>query len=161
MRREILTPLLKLLSRGLPSTNPHRSGHRPGTNPTLFSQPLYRNVQWCSEAGSYLRLIYSCVTQLKAQGPSRTCNESKEEEEEEFIHMSHVGGSDGGLALPEQTWARHRMHLKQKLLSKVKLQHIDGRHDFSQAELRSVHLAACLRDSPLPEIPRLIIGVWG
>ena len=36
----------------------------------------------CSEAGSYLRLIYSCITQLKAQWPSRTCNESKEEEEE-------------------------------------------------------------------------------
>ena len=27
-----------------------------------------------SEAGSYLRLIDSCITQLKAQGPSRTCN---------------------------------------------------------------------------------------
>ena len=35
-----------------------------------------------SEAGSYLRLIDSCITQLKAQGPSRTCDESKEEEEE-------------------------------------------------------------------------------
>jgi len=33
-----------------------------------------------SEAGSYLRRIDSCITQLKAQGPSRTCNESKEEE---------------------------------------------------------------------------------
>ena len=32
-----------------------------------------------AEAGSYLRLIDSCTTQLKAQGPSRTCNESKEE----------------------------------------------------------------------------------
>jgi len=32
-----------------------------------------------SEAGSYLRLIDSCITQLKAQGPSRTCNESREE----------------------------------------------------------------------------------
>ena len=32
-----------------------------------------------SEAGSYLRLIDSCITQLEAQGPSRTCNESKEE----------------------------------------------------------------------------------
>ena len=28
-----------------------------------------------SEAGSYLRRIDSCITQLKAQGPSRTCNE--------------------------------------------------------------------------------------
>ena len=36
-----------------------------------------------SEAGSYLRRIGSCITQLKAQGPSRTCNESKEEEEED------------------------------------------------------------------------------
>jgi len=34
-----------------------------------------------SEAGSYLRLIDSCISQLKAQGPSRACNESKEEEE--------------------------------------------------------------------------------
>ena len=34
-----------------------------------------------SEAGSYLRLIDSCITQLKAQGHSRTCNESKEGEE--------------------------------------------------------------------------------
>jgi len=32
------------------------------------------------DAGSYLIRIDSCITQLKAQGPSRTCNESKEEE---------------------------------------------------------------------------------
>ena len=31
----------------------------------------------------YLRLIDSCISDLKAQGPSRTCNESKEEEEED------------------------------------------------------------------------------
>ena len=37
-----------------------------------------------SEAGSYLRLIDPCITQLKAQGPSRTCNESNEEEEEAY-----------------------------------------------------------------------------
>jgi len=29
-----------------------------------------------------VRPIDSCITQLKAQGPSRTCNESKEKEEE-------------------------------------------------------------------------------
>jgi len=28
-----------------------------------------------------VRLIDSCITQLKAQGPSRTCDESEEEEE--------------------------------------------------------------------------------
>jgi hypothetical protein len=33
-----------------------------------------------TEAGSYLRLIDSCVTQFKAQGTSRTCSKSKEEE---------------------------------------------------------------------------------
>jgi len=30
--------------------------------------------------GSYLRRIDFCITQLKDQGPSRTCNESKEDE---------------------------------------------------------------------------------
>ena len=34
------------------------------------------------QKGAYLRLIDSFITHLKAQGPSRTCNESKEEEEE-------------------------------------------------------------------------------
>ena len=29
----------------------------------------------------HVRLIDSCITQLKAQGPSKACNESKEEEE--------------------------------------------------------------------------------
>ena len=33
-----------------------------------------------TEAGSYLRLVDSCITQLNAEGP-RTCDESKEEEE--------------------------------------------------------------------------------
>ena len=33
------------------------------------------------EAGSYVKLIDYCVTQLKAQGHSGTCNESTEEEE--------------------------------------------------------------------------------
>ena len=35
-----------------------------------------------TETGSYFRLIDSCITQLRAQGPSRTCSESKEEAEE-------------------------------------------------------------------------------
>jgi len=42
-----------------------------------------------SGAGSYLRRIDSCITQIKAQGPSRTCDESKEEEEACF----NVSGS--------------------------------------------------------------------
>ena len=39
-----------------------------------------RKMCFSTEAGSYLRLKDSCITQLKAQGPSRTCNESKEKE---------------------------------------------------------------------------------
>ena len=46
-------------------------------------------------AGSYLRLIDSCITQLKAQGHPRTCNESKEgEEEEEFRTYRAPHGGD-------------------------------------------------------------------
>ena len=33
------------------------------------------------EADSYLRLIDSCITRVKAQGRSRNCNKSKEEQE--------------------------------------------------------------------------------
>ena len=36
--------------------------------------------------GVYLRLIDSCITQLKAQGPSRTCTESKGEVPESKAH---------------------------------------------------------------------------
>ena len=38
-----------------------------------------------TEAGSHLRIIDSCNTQLTAQGPSRTCDESKDEEEEVYV----------------------------------------------------------------------------
>ena len=63
-----------------------------GTNPTgrvhapVLNAPasVHLTKMCCgTEAGSYLRLIDSCVTQLKAQGPFRTCNENEEEEEEE------------------------------------------------------------------------------
>ena len=37
--------------------------------------------------GSCVRRIVSCITQLKAQGLSRSCNESKEEEEEEEFRV--------------------------------------------------------------------------
>jgi len=40
--------------------------------------------------GLYLRLIDSCITQLKAQGPSRTCNESKEEAEDPLGPAYHL-----------------------------------------------------------------------
>ena len=62
----------------------------PGVRPKCAATGGGTGQQKCcaTEAGSYLRRIVSCVTQLKAQGPSRTCNNSKEEEEE--------GGRDSG-----------------------------------------------------------------
>ena len=57
---------------------------KPGGGRGVGGGLLGNSTEICggSEAGSYLRLIDSCITQLKAQGPSRTCAESKEEEEE-------------------------------------------------------------------------------
>ena len=61
----------------------------------------------CSEAGSYLRLIDSCNTQLKARGPSRTCIESKEKRHtflprrrrrRQRQHPSRSGPGAGGAA---------------------------------------------------------------
>ena len=40
------------------------------------------------EAGSHVRLIDSCISQLEDQDPFRTCNESEEEEEEEARVLS-------------------------------------------------------------------------
>ena len=45
---------------------------------------------WCGGC-EYLRLIDSCITQLEAQGPSRTCNESKEEGEEGGCQVRGLG----------------------------------------------------------------------
>jgi len=53
-----------------------------GELPSQFENKRFTEMCCGTEAGSYLRLIDSWITQLKAQGPSRTCNESKEEEEE-------------------------------------------------------------------------------
>jgi len=74
---------------------------------TLTFKPENRCVV-VTEAGSYVRLIDFCITQLKAQGPSRTCNESKEEEERggagagrhadvqsRRLHPAVLGGSRG------------------------------------------------------------------
>ena len=62
-----------------------RQDSEGGLPPFFLMVDLYQRVApdgVCSgsEAGSYSRLIDSCITQLKAQGSSRTCNESKEEE---------------------------------------------------------------------------------
>ena len=48
-------------------------------NMELIRSKLYTNA--AQERPRYLRLIDSCITQLKAKGPSRTCNVSTEEDE--------------------------------------------------------------------------------
>ena len=54
---------------------------RPHLDSSQFKNNHFTEMCSGTEAGSYLRLIDSCITQLKAQGPSRTCNESKKEED--------------------------------------------------------------------------------
>ena len=54
--------------------------------PAVLLQDLKKNRGVVvTKAGSYSRLIDSCITQLKAQGPSSTCNERNEEEGEEDL----------------------------------------------------------------------------
>jgi len=43
---------------------------------------------WRPEHSPKLRLIDSCITQLTAQGPSRTCNESQAEEEDDTADVA-------------------------------------------------------------------------
>ena len=55
-----------------------------------------------SEAGSYLRLIDPCITQREAQGPSRTCDESKEYSESSEWCPAIIGPRKRGATVP---WA--------------------------------------------------------
>ena len=61
------------------------SGYEPRTEASGYRSRAntahVRQSRTDSGRGSFLRFIDSCITQLKAQGPSRTCNETKEEEE--------------------------------------------------------------------------------
>jgi len=59
----------------------HLVNHIVGHGEGVLENNYFTETCSGSEAGSYLRLIDSCITQLKAQGPSRNCHESKEEEE--------------------------------------------------------------------------------
>ena len=77
---------------GSPGTAPPDSKDRKKVGPQgKYREPdRYRSqcknnhlTEMCggSEAGSYLRRIDSCITQLKAHGPSRTCDESTEDDD--------------------------------------------------------------------------------
>ena len=71
----------------------------PKTAPTRSTKP----TEWWSgvgsEAGPYLRLKDSSITQLTAQGPSRTCNESREKKKKPGVRIPDpwcgVLGSNG------------------------------------------------------------------
>ena len=66
------------------------------TSPAGETPLMLATISGNPDAVSYLRLIDSCITQLQAPGPCRTCNESKEEEEgipppsSPFLHPSPV-----------------------------------------------------------------------
>ena len=76
-----------------PRQRTREEGVAHGTAPPRGGLPWSREPG--TEAGSYLRIIDSCITQLKAEGPSRTCNESKEEEEPGGPHRSGGKRQDG------------------------------------------------------------------
>jgi len=63
----------------------------------MSEEPLYMAVVWLviklSRSLSMFNVgIDACITRRKAQGPSRTCNESKEEEESS---LALYVGTDG------------------------------------------------------------------
>ena len=67
-----------------------------------------------SEAGSYLRLIDSCINQRKAQGPSRTSNKSKEEEEV-FHSVKAVEGKEARVHVPTLKHAPCSTHARRDI----------------------------------------------
>ena len=69
-----------------------------------------------NEEGSDLKLVDSCITQLKAQGYSRTCNERKKEEEgkESTDVAEGAGGDDENFRCPDcclLTGMEFRVHM--------------------------------------------------
>ena len=77
----------------LTSTNePQFAEDSGGRRTRAIRARIDRGCVVVTEAGSYLRLIDFCITQLKAQGPSRTCDESKEEEETKNRSRQEAGG---------------------------------------------------------------------
>ena len=90
IRTSRLSKKTSLAHRGADQVDSEEQGdgqrHAPEELVHEFHTPAVQNnhfTEMCcgTEAGSYLRLIDSFITQIKAQGPSRTCSESKKEEE--------------------------------------------------------------------------------
>ena len=77
------------------SLSSRRESHKEGKEPsaelrrqTIVACRLLTEMCSGSETGSYVRLIDSCITQLQEQGPSRTCNGSKEEKQKFRVERS-------------------------------------------------------------------------
>ena len=64
---------------------------QPRAKVPRYPHPSFSPVYVVTEAGSHSRLIDSCITQIKAQEPSRTCNESKEKEEDYLRRFGEPG----------------------------------------------------------------------
>ena len=84
MRTKCTGPKSQRVAAGASGQPQSADEHTRATGKRRMRGTRYHFTEMCcgTEAGSYLRLIDSCITQLKAQGPSRTCTESQEEEEE-------------------------------------------------------------------------------
>ena len=106
--------------------------------------PAPRTEMCCgTEAGSYLRLIDSCITHLKAQRPSRTCNESKEEAEEDLHHARPQPGTTLMLMVNGFRCRANGKHLKRFQLFDLKARaNLDARaklYEFIQFEGLTQH----------------------
>ena len=72
-------------------------------------------------------LIDSCITQLKAQGPSRTCDESKEEESVISQEQEASMGSSGNASGPQLGSVRAQIELVRALIELSKSEERYGR----------------------------------
>ena len=129
----------------------HHGVHAPLTHTHVFGSQAVGILGVCeqrlssvSEAGSYLRLIDACITQHKARGPSRTCNESTEEED--------IKGG-GGRYLVCANSDRQRQLLAFQVFQTAKLTNFFGGIDFYPAynqgmKRRLGYLVRANSDSP-------------
>jgi len=102
-RKDLVVPFASRL-RALPTETKVESGtsqSKCGKSVNLRNRVFRRNCRErgvvVTEAGSYLRRIDSCITQLKAQGPSRACNESKGVAFGMVMQASYISSSSSSL----------------------------------------------------------------
>ena len=99
---------------------PHPLGqHRVSSTPvrsapcvlhTVLAPPRRQHHHPLAWTPSYLRLIDSCITQLEAQGQSRTCNESKDREEKDTLISGPPAASPASFAGVQGCFAHKKQH---------------------------------------------------